>query len=284
MQIGAFYPFSRNHNGNKAFDQDPASWSALAVSIMISALQIRYTLLPYYYTLFYKAHTQGSTVIRPLFHEFSTDKTTLDIYLQFLIGPHIMIAPVTDDGARQVRIYIPSSHWYNYYTGSLIQTQQQFVIAEAPLETIPILLRGGAILPTQGYALNTKYSREKPFGLIIVLNANGRAEGDLFYDDGESLDTIDSQNYYYASFKWSSENSKLSINVIKNNYAHMSRLILDSLVIYGWNRIPTRIRVNNKQVHPIVKFHMQIVHIEKLALVMNTNHIVTWDEIANNDD
>ncbi|CAF1261434.1 unnamed protein product, partial [Rotaria sordida] len=206
MQLGAFYPFSRNHNNRKAFEQDPASWPASAVSIMISALRIRYTLLPYYYTLFYKAHTQGSTVIRPLFHEFPTDKTTLDIYLQFLIGPYIMIAPVTDDGARQVRLYIPSLHWYDYYTGSLIQAQQQFVIIEAPLETIPILLRGGAILPTQGYALNTKYSRTKPFGLIIVLNANGQAEGDLFYDDGESLDTIDSESYYYASFTWSSDN------------------------------------------------------------------------------
>ena len=70
---------------------------------MVSALRIRYTLLPYYYTLFYKAHTQGSTVIRPLFHEYPTDEMTLDLFLQFLIGSHLMIAPVTDDGARQVR-------------------------------------------------------------------------------------------------------------------------------------------------------------------------------------
>ncbi|CAF4042430.1 unnamed protein product, partial [Rotaria sordida] len=91
------------HNIWKTPDQDPAAWSPSATAIMASALHIRYTLLPYYYTLFYKAHTQGSTVIRPLFHEYPTDKNTLDIFLQFLVGQNIMLAPVTDDGARQVQ-------------------------------------------------------------------------------------------------------------------------------------------------------------------------------------
>ena len=126
---------------------------------MISALRIRYTLLPYYYTLFYKAHTTGSTVIRPLFHEYPTDKTTLDLYLQFLIGPNVMIAPVTDDGARQVDVYVPSTHWYQYGTGARIPYQRQFVRLAAPLDTIPILLRGGSILPTQEFANNTQQSR-----------------------------------------------------------------------------------------------------------------------------
>lgn len=126
---------------------------------MISALRTRYTLLPYYYTLFYKAHTQGSTVIRPLFHEYPTDKTTLDIYLQFLVGSYLMIAPVTDDGVREIQVYIPSTHWYNFHTGSRLTAQQQFVSISAPLETVPILIRGGGILPTQSFAKNTKLSR-----------------------------------------------------------------------------------------------------------------------------
>jgi maltase-glucoamylase len=85
--------------------------------MMSRALHIRYTLLPYYYTLFYKAHTQGSTVVCPLFHEFATDKNTLDIFLQFLVGSHMMLAPVTDADARPVQVYFPSSDWYDYYTG-----------------------------------------------------------------------------------------------------------------------------------------------------------------------
>ncbi len=140
-------------------DQDPAAWNSSATAIMIAALRIRYTILPYYYTLFYKAHIQGSTVIRPLFHEFPTDARTLDVYLQFLIGPHIMIVPVTDPGVTEVEAYIPSSDWYDYYTGASISNQSQYVTLQAPLTTISILLRGGAIIPTQGYANNTNVSR-----------------------------------------------------------------------------------------------------------------------------
>lgn len=126
---------------------------------MASALRIRYTLLPYYYTLLYRAHTNGSTVVRPLFHEYPTDPATLDIFLQFLIGSHLMIAPVTDPGVQIVHPYIPSSHWYEYYTGYRIMANKERSAIHAPLEVIPILLRGGAILPTQEYANNTKYSR-----------------------------------------------------------------------------------------------------------------------------
>ena len=126
---------------------------------MISALHIRYTLLPYYYTLFFKSQSQGSTVVRPLFHEYPTDKITLDLFLQFLIGSNIMIAPVTDEGAREVQVYIPSSYWFDYYTGRKIPLEKDFITLSAPLDTIPILLRGGAIIPIQEFANNTKSSR-----------------------------------------------------------------------------------------------------------------------------
>lgn len=126
---------------------------------MASALRIRYTLLPYYYTLFYKAHVNGSTVIRPLFHEYPTDRETFDIFLQFLVGANLMVAPVTDEGMTHVQAYIPSSEWYSYYSGFRYPYAKKYVNLSAPLETIPLLVRGGSILPTQQYANNTKHAR-----------------------------------------------------------------------------------------------------------------------------
>jgi alpha-glucosidase (family GH31 glycosyl hydrolase) len=70
-----------------------------------------------------------------------------------------MINPITDDGARQVQVYIPSSEWFNYYTGVQYMYSKRFINISAPLDTIPILLRSGSIIPTQKYANNTKYSR-----------------------------------------------------------------------------------------------------------------------------
>lgn len=120
--------------------------------------------------------------------------------------------------------------------------------------------------------------RENPFGLTIVLDVNGEAIGDLFYDDGESLDTIDLQNYYYTTFQWSSEKQQLSFNVTQNKYVYMSKLILDSLTIYGWKQIPSTMYANNKQIYPIMKSNTQIIYIDKLNLTMSKNHLFTWKE------
>ena len=68
MELGAFYPFSRNHNTIYMDPQDPATWPSVA-SASKAALNIRYRLLPYLYTLFYHSHTTGSTVVRPVYHE-----------------------------------------------------------------------------------------------------------------------------------------------------------------------------------------------------------------------
>lgn len=69
MQLGAFYPFSRNHNSFLFKDQDPGQWPDTVAVSSRKALNIRYRLLPYLYTLFYDSHTVGGTVARPLYHE-----------------------------------------------------------------------------------------------------------------------------------------------------------------------------------------------------------------------
>ncbi len=118
-------------------------------------------------------------------------------------------------------------------------------------------------------------SREKPFGLIIVVNANGNAEGELFYDDGESIDTIESKSYYYATYKWSSHNHQLKINVVKNNYDHMSNLVLDSLAIYGLDKTPGAFTVNKKQVQPMMRPQTQIIDVIGLGLSMSKSYTVS---------
>lgn len=219
------------------------------------ALTIRYELLPYYYTLFYKAHMIGSTVARPLFHEyifklnsnpnkslnlgflifieprFTRDNRTYSIDRQFLIGPAFLVTPVLEQGAVLVDGYFPASHWYDYYSGDLVvkfDDNGTTLSLNAPIDHIPLHIRGGYILPTQKPAINTAASRLNPFGLIVAPDENGEARGDLFYDDGHT--DIREDRYFYATL-YLSEN-RLVMNVEKNNYSEMSARVLDTVRIF----------------------------------------------------
>lgn len=121
------------------------------------------------------------------------------------------------------------------------------------------------------------FDREKPFALIIVLNANGNAEGDLFYDDGESIDTIGTKSYYYSTYKWSTSENHLTINVIENNYPEMSKKILNTLIIYGLDNMTSVINVNNKQLPTKLRENTQIIEVNNLGLSMTQNYTLTME-------
>ncbi|XP_022245024.1 sucrase-isomaltase, intestinal-like [Limulus polyphemus] len=185
QQLGAFYPFSRNHNGLNNPEQDPGAFGDEVAIPARRALEIRYRLLPYIYTLFYFSSLLGSTVVRPVFHEFPTDKNTFGIDRQFLWGPAVLISPVLEEGQTVVKAYLPNDVWYNYKTGQK-ETEVGKEIQITDLEDPPIHIRGGFILPAQDPGLNTAESRKNPMSLLVYLK-DGQAVGDLFWDDGVSV-------------------------------------------------------------------------------------------------
>lgn len=86
IELGAFYPFSRNHNAINQISQELYVWPEVA-NISRKVLNARYSIVPYYYTLFYQTHVGlGGTVVRPLFFEFPLDSNTFAIDQQFLVG------------------------------------------------------------------------------------------------------------------------------------------------------------------------------------------------------
>ena len=106
----------------------------------------------------------------------------------------------------------------------------------------------------------------------------GNAEGELFYDDGESIDTVGSHSYYYATFQWSSLERQLSMNVIANNYSGMAELVLDTISIYGLNEVPSTLNIDEKQFLPIRRKFTHIFDFQGLALPMNESHTLTWSK------
>lgn len=230
MQVGAFYPFSRNHNAENNPDQDPAAFSQFSIDSSRKALNIRYTIIPYYYTLFYRAHTTGTLVVKALFQEFPKDRNCRTIDRQFLVGSAFLVSPVVERGQLSVDAYLPtSSKWYSYYDGSVTKTG--FVKLNAPLNFINLHVRGGYIIPTQEPANTTYFSTKQPFGLIVALDEKFEAKGELFYDDGDSIDSIKNSQFYLSTFAFKGYELSMQIQVKNTNI--LDGLVLNTIRIMG---------------------------------------------------
>jgi len=229
-ELGAFYPFARNHNSIGSSSQEPYVWPTVA-AIAKSILSTRYQLLPYYYTLFYQAATSGGSVARSLAFEFPSDNIALTIDTQFLIGPGLLISPVLTEGATSVTAYFPpSADWYDFWNfAPLANTGYQNL--SAPLEHINVHVRGGVVIPMQLSALTTTASRQLPFFLIIALAADGRAAGNLYLDDGETLNYPSESTYMTYSVAENTFTSTLthapaSLALHRSSYPSLGQVIV----------------------------------------------------------
>ncbi|KHJ83499.1 hypothetical protein OESDEN_16802 [Oesophagostomum dentatum] len=115
----------------------------------------------------------GGTVLRPVFYEYPKDSNTYDLGEQFLWGSSMLIIPVIKKGAKDVTGYLPQDDWYSLYDhkyGQIFKPGEQTFPAETT-SLIPVLVRGGSILPRQKPNVTTDYARQNPFELLIAPGA-----------------------------------------------------------------------------------------------------------------
>ncbi|XP_037382547.1 sucrase-isomaltase, intestinal [Talpa occidentalis] len=285
MQLGAFYPFSRNHNAEGYQHQDPAFFGqdSLLVNSSRHYLNIRYTLLPFLYTLFYKAHVFGETVARPFLHEFYSDTNSWIEDTQFLWGPALLITPVLRQGADIVSAYIPDATWYDYETGAKRPWRKQRVDMYLPGDKIGLHIRGGYILPIQQPDVTTTASRKNALGLIVALDENNTANGDFFWDDGETKDTI--ENGIYIMYTFSASSNKLYITCTHSSYEEGTKLAFETIKILGLAETVTDVTVtgNNQQMSYSYNFTYhpsnQSLIIYNLKLNLGGNFTVQWSQV-----
>jgi len=193
MMLSAFFPFYRNHNVLGAISQEPYVWESVMQATK-GAMNIRFQLLPYMYTLFYHAHTSGDTVMRALAWEFPKDALLADADRQFFLGSAILVTPVLTQGHTTVDGVFPglvegTDVYYDWYNQSAINVpKRKNTTIEAPLGHIPVYVRGGNILATQEMRMTTREARKTDWSLIVAMDKDGRANGTLYLDDGVSIE------------------------------------------------------------------------------------------------
>jgi alpha-D-xyloside xylohydrolase len=194
FQFSAFCPMFRVHG---SYGTRPGKefyrFDEKTQGILRTYLDLRYRLMPYLYSVAWQVTTNGGSFMRPLVMDFPKDPQAMAIGDQYLFGPSIMVTPVTTAGAVTRAVYLPAGNaaWYNFWTAESSPAGQR-VEAPATVETLPLFIRPGSIIPMGPFL---QYSSEKPadpIELRVYPGANGSFT--LYEDEGD--------NYSYEKGKF----------------------------------------------------------------------------------
>ncbi|MGC4375347.1 glycoside hydrolase family 31 protein [Fictibacillus sp. Mic-4] len=184
-QVGAFTPFFRNHSAIESKRQEPWAFGEEAERIIKRYIELRYRWLPHLYTLFKEAASTGLPIMRPLLMEYADDENVLNLSDQFMLGSTVMIAPILQPGTSHRVVYLPEGNWIDYWTDERYEGGGHRLY-KASLETLPIFIKEGAILP-HGTAKQSTSDPETKMTFHIYGTPDGKSEYCLYEDDGETF-------------------------------------------------------------------------------------------------
>mmetsp|Transcript_29785 Transcript_29785/g.50032 ORF Transcript_29785/g.50032 Transcript_29785/m.50032 type:complete len:896 (+) Transcript_29785:175-2862(+) len=184
-QVGAFYPFFRGHAHQETKRREPWLFGDPTSGHIRHALRMRYSLLPYIYTLFAQASLHNAPLMRPLFFEFPQDRTLYTKEDAFMLGPALMVVPVLHAGHVTVEANLPGTQpWYRLSSGQKYQPTPS-VRVPAPLSEVPVFVRGGHIVARRERPRrSTAAMAGDPYTLVVALDNQGKAYGEIYEDDG----------------------------------------------------------------------------------------------------
>jgi alpha-D-xyloside xylohydrolase len=182
-EYATFTPTLRAHGMRK--DTEVWSYGKQAEAVISRYLRLRYTLIPYIYSLGKHTYDTGAPFMRALFMDFPNDAKVSNIGDEYMFGPAFLVAPVTEQGRETRLVYLPAgSDWYNYWTNEKLKGGQTVTVA-APIDIIPLFVRAGSIIPMGIDIQNTAMAQSLK---EIRVYPGKTAEFTLYDDDGVSYD------------------------------------------------------------------------------------------------
>jgi len=247
-QAGAFQPFFRAHAHLDTKRREPWMFGDDVLRMTRNAVLSRYAILPYIYTLFYIASTEGMPVMRPLWVHYPTDVKTFTMDDQFLLGEDLLVKPVTAAGQTTSTVYLPEGIWFDYVTGASLQGGQEHSVA-SPLDKIPVFQRGGSIIPRKNRVRRcSKLMAHDPYSLYVAPSAAGEASGLLYLDEEDSFNYRDGQ-YRIRKFSYKQTESGATLTsssvLDKGNRQYERPNVVERVVISGMKQEPTIIRIKD---------------------------------------
>jgi alpha-glucosidase len=193
IQLGSMMPYFRVHTALNTTDQEPWAFGQPYEDIARKYINLRYQLLPYFYSLFAQNAQSGLPILRPMFMADPTDDRLRGIEDAFMVGDALLIAPVLDKGQTEREVYLPqNSSWYDFGSDQSFAGGQT-IRAKTPLDTMPIFARAGCVIPRWPVQ---QYVGQAPIDELHLQVYVGNGEVTLYEDAGEGMD------YLNGAYRW----------------------------------------------------------------------------------
>ena len=204
FEYGAFQPNFRSHGSRP--QNEVWSYGKQAEPILAKYLHLRYQFMPYLYSLAHTTHETGAPFMRGLFMDFGNDPRVTDIGDEYMFGPALLVAPVTEQGRTSRDVYLPAgADWYNFWTSERVHGGQTIAV-NAPIDIIPLFVRAGSILAL-GEPVESTNEKQRIATLRVYPGAD--ADFDIYNDDGTTYNYEKGQSQL-THLHWSEASGKIS--------------------------------------------------------------------------
>lgn len=211
-QAAVFAPFFRNHSAVGTRRQEPWLFDEKTRDAVRKTVRLRYRFIPYIYDLARECERTGEPIVRPLVYEYPHDKMVRNICDEYLLGKFALVAPVTVPGKFAREVYLPEGEWYDYETNEKY-TGGKYILADAPLDKVPVFIRAGAILPVaEG---NIQSTEDITSENTRILTYPGQGTFIHYEDDNETLAYREGS---YNAMEYTLNGEKLEKKVIHRGY------------------------------------------------------------------
>lgn len=247
-QAGAFQPFFRAHAHHDARHREAYLFQGQTLDLLRDSINLRYSFIPYWYTLFFEAHLNGIPMMRPTWFHESSDEKAYNLDDQYLLGHSLLVKPILDKGVTSTEVYLPTDGQTNWFdlNSLLLHQGGKTVTVPVDIATIPMFQRSGSIIPRQTrLRKSVELLMPDPVTLEIVLGQNqgkSYAHGNLYVDNYKNLEpdtrsaTLKDILYYddYLYIKPSTD-------------AELTHGLIERVIIYNW---PSHKRIKSIIVAP----------------------------------
>lgn len=230
FQLGAFLPMFRSHGT----DTPREIWQfgekgELMYDTLVNYLKLRYRLMPYIYSLAGAVAHRSYTMFRALAFDYREDVRVHSISDQFMFGPAFMVAPVTEamyygPGSRELEgvlkqrsVYLPEGEWYDYWSDERLEGGVT-IVAKADLETLPLYVRAGSVVPL---GPDVQYTDEQPEAVTRLKVYGGKDAAFTLYEDEGDNYNYETGSYAMIELSWCEADRSLTIGKRAGDYAGM---------------------------------------------------------------